>query len=176
MFLENSEIKLRALEPEDLELLYKWENETELWIHGNTLSPYSKLALRQYINDTQQYDIYHSKQLRMIVVLIDGNIPIGTIDLYDYDVRNSRAGIGILIDKPYRNKHYASQTLELMKHYAFDFLRLHQLYAYISINNHSSLKLFENAGYQPVGTLIEWVQENDRFEDVSVVQLINPKG
>lgn len=175
MFLENSEIKLRAVEPEDLELLYNWENATELWIHGNTLSPYSKLALRQYINETQQYDIYHSKQLRMIVDLIDGNIPIGTIDLYDYDVRNGRAGIGILIDKAYRNKHYASQTLELMKRYAFDFLRLHQLYAYISVSNYSSLKLFENAGYQHAGTLKEWVQENDKFEDVLIVQLINPK-
>ena len=175
MFLENSEIKLRAVEPEDLELLYKWENATELWIHGNTLSPYSKLALREYINITQQYDIYHSKQLRMMIDLVDGNIPIGTIDLYDFDIRNSRAGIGVLIDKPYRNKHYASQALELMKRYAFDFLRIHQLYAYISVSNHSSLKVFENGGYIPVGTLKDWVQEKDKFEDVLVVQLINPK-
>ena len=173
MFLENSEIRLRALEPEDLELLYKWENATELWIHGNTLSPYSKLALRQYINETQQYDIFHSKQLRMMIVNKNDGITIGTIDLYDYDVRSGRAGIGILIDKVHRNQGYAFKALELMKNYAFDFLHLHQLYAYISVNNHSSLKVFENGGYKPVGTLKEWIKVREHYEDVLVVQLIN---
>ena len=40
MFLENENIKLRALEPEDLEFLYKWENASQLWIQGNTLATY----------------------------------------------------------------------------------------------------------------------------------------
>ena len=44
MLLKNSQLSLRAVEPEDLEILYKWENSTELWIHGNTLAPYSKLV------------------------------------------------------------------------------------------------------------------------------------
>lgn len=66
MLLENHQIKLRAVEPEDLDLLYSWENETTLWIHGNTLAPYSKLVLRQYINDALEMDIYQSKQLRLI--------------------------------------------------------------------------------------------------------------
>lgn len=173
MFLENSEIKLRALEPEDLEILYQWENETELWIHGNTLSPYSKLALREYINETQQYDIFHSKQLRMMIGCKKDGATIGTVDLYDYDIRSGRAGIGILIDKAYRNKGFALKTLELMKYYAFDFLHLHQLYAYIGVSNLSSLKVFDNAGYNPIGILKDWIKFKEQYEDVLVVQLIN---
>lgn len=175
MFLENSDIKLRALEPEDLELLYQWENTTELWMHGNTLAPYSKLALREYIYEAQQYDIFHSKQLRMMVVNKYDNKAIGTVDLYDYDVRCGRAGIGILIDKDYRNQGYASKALELMKHYAFDFLHLHQLYAYIGVSNGSSLKIFESGGYQRVGILKDWIKIKEHYEDVLVVQLINSK-
>ena len=30
-FLEDEVIRLRALEPEDLELLYRWENDSALW-------------------------------------------------------------------------------------------------------------------------------------------------
>lgn len=176
MFLENSEIKLRALEPEDLDLLYKWENSSELWMHGNTLAPYSKLALRDYIYETQQYDIFHSKQLRLMIVNKSDNNAIGAIDLYDYDVRSGRAGIGVLIDEAYRNQGYASKTLELMKHYAFDFLHLHQLYAYIAVSNTSSRKIFENGGYQQVGILKDWIKIKEHYEDVLVVQLINSKS
>ena len=34
-------IKLRALEPEDLELLYQWENNDSYWLISNTVSPFS---------------------------------------------------------------------------------------------------------------------------------------
>ena len=38
-------IKLRALEPEDLELLYEWENNDSNWMISNTISPFSKYIL-----------------------------------------------------------------------------------------------------------------------------------
>ena len=38
--LENSNIRLRAPEPEDLEILYKWENDTSLWEYGASITPY----------------------------------------------------------------------------------------------------------------------------------------
>ena len=120
MILNNSQIKLRAVEPEDLDILYKWENSTALWIHGNTLAPYSKLVLRQYINDTIEMDIFQSKQLRLMICLTDNDTTIGTVDLYDIDAYHRRAGIGILIDEAHRQKQYATQALELMADYAFN--------------------------------------------------------
>lgn len=175
MILKNSSLSLRAVEPEDLELLYKWENLTDLWIHGSTLAPYSKLVLRQYINDTIEMDIYQSKQLRLMIDLVvkDEDVTIGTIDLYDIDAFNRRAGIGVLIDEKYRKNQYATQALELMAQYAFNFLRLHQLYAYISLSNTKSISLFEKANFKHVGILKEWVQRGERFDDVQLCQLIN---
>ena len=29
--MENELIRLRALEPDDVQVLYKWENDTEVW-------------------------------------------------------------------------------------------------------------------------------------------------
>ncbi|MDR2956056.1 MAG: GNAT family N-acetyltransferase [Prevotella sp.] len=173
MLLRNSQIKLRAVEPEDLDVLYKWENSTSLWIHGNTMAPYSKLVLRQYINDALEMDIYQSKQLRLMIDLLEDNTTIGTIDLYDIDAHNRRAGMGILIDEAHRQKHYATQALELMTSYAFKFLYLHQIYAYISISNIKSISLFEKTGYVKVGILKDWVQRGDKFEDVLFLQLLN---
>lgn len=175
MLLKNSQIMLRAVEPEDLDILYKWENSTALWVHGNTLAPYSKLVLRQYINDALEMDIYQSKQLRLMICLAEDEKTIGTIDLYDIDAHNRRAGIGILIDEAHRQKRYAMQALELMAQYAFNFLFLHQLYAYISISNVNSVSLFEKAGYKEVGILKDWVQRSEAFEDVRLLQLLNNK-
>ena len=53
--LESAIIRLRAPEPEDLELLYKWENDTSLWLAGNTRAPYSRFQLKQYIAGTSLF-------------------------------------------------------------------------------------------------------------------------
>ncbi len=175
MLLKNTHISLRAVEPEDLDQLYGWENSTALWVHGNTLAPYSKLVLRQYINDALEMDIFQSRQLRLMIDLTEDKITIGTIDLYEIDAHNRRAGIGILIDETYRKKGYASQALSLMADYAFNFLYLHQLYAYISVSNIKSIGLFSKAGYKEVGILKDWIQRGDKFENVQLSQLINNK-
>ena len=173
MFLENDKLKLRALEPEDLKVLYEWENDSRLWIHGNTLNPYSKQTLRQYITDSLSQDIYQNKQLRLMIDMKTDNKTIGTVDLYDFDVRNLKAGIGILIDEDYRKQNIASNTLELIKSYAFSFLHMHQLYAFISVDNEPSIKLFEKAGFGKSGTLKEWICFDNKYKAVHIYQIIN---
>jgi len=171
--LNDDIVYLRALEPEDLEVLYKWENDTRLWIHGNSLSPYSKLALRQYISDAQAQDIYQAKQLRLMITLKSNDETIGTVDLYDFDIRNSKAGVGILIDEKWRNLNYAYKVLEIIKVYVFTFLKLHQLYAYIAIDNISSIKLFEKAEFEKSGILKDWISNNSTYQNVYVYQITN---
>lgn len=173
MLLENENIKLRALEPEDLDILYKWENNTQLWIHGNTLAPYPKLALREYIATTQMADIYEAKQLRLMIECKQTKAVIGTIDMYDCDFHHRKAGIGILIEEAFRKQDFATMTLNLISKYAFEFLRLNQLYAYIAEDNTQSLKLFEKVGYQNSSILKEWIFCESQYKDVYIYQLIN---
>lgn len=176
MLLENDDIRLRALEPEDLEILYKWENDTNLWIHGNSLSPYSKLTLRQYIIDSQTQDIYQAKQLRLMIINKNKNEVVGTVDLFDLDIHNSKVGIGILIEEKDRNKGFASLSIDLIKEYVFSFLHINQMYAYISDQNKASLQLFEKSGFSKSGLLLKWIYTIDsQYQDVFIYQLINNK-
>jgi len=174
-YLENGQIKLRALEPEDLDALYKWENDADLWNCGATIAPYSKFAIKEYIADSR-VDIFQSKQLRLMIVWKDNGESVGTIDLYDFDPINLRAGVGILIDAAYRGKGIGKQALQLMKDYAFDFLLLKQLFAYVPKQNEISLQLFSKAGYSNTTYLKEWIKTNAGFEDVYVMQLICDSG
>ena len=171
MFLENEIIKLRAPEPEDLDALYKWENDTELWSLGSTLVPYSRYDLKQYILSPK--DIYESKQLRLIVEKKTETKAVGMIDLYDFDLHNRRAAVGIIIDRAYQRKGLASEALTLLCKYAFSFLNIHQLYAYIPVKNEPSMRLFGSCGFKNNGLLRDWVQTFDGYEDVLLVSLIS---
>ncbi|MEZ5197778.1 MAG: GNAT family N-acetyltransferase [Bacteroidales bacterium] len=125
--LKGTNINLRALEPQDVELLFQWENDEANWHLSNTVAPISKFVLEQYVISSEQ-DIYTSKQLRLIIEINkDGaNVPIGSIDLFDFEPTHKRAGIGILILKEYRNKGFASESLEMLIDYGFNTLHLHQ--------------------------------------------------
>lgn len=171
-FLESDNLLLRALEPEDLDVLYKWENDSELWKYGSTLTPYSKFALKDYLENSL-HDIFQSRQLRLMVVDKKSEKAIGTIDMYDFDPMNQRVGIGILLDAEYRRKGLGTEVLFLSKEYAFRFLMLKQLYAYIPLSNVPSFKLFSKCGYSKVGTLKSWIKTPKGFEDVYFMQLLN---
>lgn len=168
-FLKNETILLRAIEPEDLEVLYKWENDTDVWKYGSAISPYSKYILRQYIVDSKT-DIFESKQLRFMISLHQESSTIGTIDLYDFDALNNRCGVGIYIDSAYRKHGYAKQALNLLQNYVFDFLNVNQIYALIPKDNKASLRLFSSSQYIESGTLKQWISHNNRYEDVIIVQ------
>ena len=73
------QVRLRAMEPEDLELLYKIENDTDLWPIGATNVPYSRYVLHDYIAQASA-DIYTDKQVRLIIET-DSHHAIGLIEL-----------------------------------------------------------------------------------------------
>ena len=153
--LEFGKIRFRALEPEDIDLLFEWENDAEIWEVSNTFEPYSKYILAKYIKDSQR-DISESKQLRMIIETTEGKA-VGAIDLFDFDPFHFRAGVGILIhDEKDRKLGYASDALQLLCIYATNYLRLHQLYANISEDNLASIHLFKSNGFDLVGTKKDW--------------------
>jgi diamine N-acetyltransferase len=170
-FLENEKLLLRALEPEDLDTLYEWENNSELWKYGSTLSPYSKFALHDYLTNSLQ-GIIHSRQLRLMAIEKPTNLPVGTIDLFDYDPIHQRACIGILVDTPFRRKGYGEDILHLTAGYAFNVLHLNQLYAYIPMSNTGSFNLLCKCGYKQSGVLKNWFKTTGGFEDVRLMQLV----
>ena len=168
-FLSNGIVKLRAPEPEDLDFLFKWENNTAFWGNGSTLVPYSRFSLKQHIEEAGK-DIFETRQLRMMLVDEASNQPIGVVDLFDFDPFNNRAGVGILIDSTYQKKGFATQALLMLKNYAFNFLRMNQLHATISEKNIPSQNLFRLCGFVPAGTLKKWNKVGGDFEDVLIFQ------
>lgn len=166
-------IKLRALEPEDLELLYDWENNDSYWTISNTLTPFSKYTLKRYLENSHK-NIYETGQLRLMIDNIADKKTIGTIDIFDFDQFHKRAGLGILIaNEAYRRKGYATMALTCLIDYCFKTLQLHQLYCNILSNNCESMDLFKKQGFVESGLKKDWINTSDGYLDEYFFQLIN---
>lgn len=114
MNLEGRIVRLRAVEPEDAELLYAWENDTSVWSVSGTTEPFSRAQMERFIAaQLQGGDLFRTGQLRLIVETRAEARPVGIADLFEFDPLNRRAGLGILIhDEDDRGRGYASDAVE----------------------------------------------------------------
>ena len=164
-------VKLRALEPQDIDVLYQWENDPEVWEVSHTKTPFSKYLLKTFIKVAAQ-DIYTNKQLRLMINELKTGKTIGVVDLFDFDPMHDRVGVGILIDKEFRDQGYGSETIYLVKNYVFDVLFLHQIYCNVLEENDKSIALFIKEGFELIGNKKEWIKTRNGFKNELFFQCI----
>lgn len=169
--LKNEYISLRALEPEDLEFIHTIENDETIWALSNTITPYSRYVIKNYLENAFK-DIFETKQLRLAITLPKGKT-IGLIDVFDFDFKNHRAGIGIVLKKQFQKQGFANYALQLLIKYCFTHLQLHQLYCNITEDNNSSIALFKKQGFKLVGLKKDWTFVNGSYKNEYLFQLIN---
>lgn len=168
--LKSNKIKLRAVEPEDLDLMYLVENDTELWRCGQTTVPFSHYALKQYIAETTN-DFFHDRQLRLVIETANGT-SVGFVDLQNYNPQHHRAEVGIVIVPEQQRQGLASEALRLLAGYVSVHLGIHQLYALVPEGNKASVALFEKCGYKKTATLQDWLNSPTGWQSVMVFQKI----
>lgn len=171
LIFNNENIHLRALEPEDFLFLKHIENDDSLWHLSNTQVPFSNDILKNYILNGKR-DIFEVKQLRLVICRNLDNKPVGFVDLYDFSPRHKRAGIGIIIDKPYQNNGYAKEAIKSVMNYGFTHLDLHQFFAYIELTNIESLNLFQSCGFVKTGEQKDWNYHHGQFHTLAIYQNI----
>lgn len=162
-------VLLRAMEPEDLDLLYRIENDYDLWQVGSTNVPYSRYVLHDYIANTTG-DIFTDKQLRLIITDSSGENVVGIVDLVNFNPQHLRAEVGLVIEKAYREQGYGKAAMEELITYAREVLHLHQLYALVAKNNTDCLKLFKAIGFQQNTQLKDWLYDGKEYHDVEILQ------
>lgn len=169
--LQQPDVKLRAIEPEDLDMLYTIENDDELWGVGTTNVPYSRYTLYDYVANAKN-DIYTDRQVRLIVENHSGTA-VGMVDIIDFDPRHMRAEIGIVIQKAHRRRGYAAAALAKAVSYAVQTLNLHQLYAIVPADNDASATLFENNGFKRAAELKDWLKTGGEFQNAWLFQFFS---
>lgn len=161
-------IRLRAMEPEDLEFLYGIENDEDVWSVGVTNVPYSRRMLLDYITSSTG-DIYTDKQVRLVIEN-ERQEPIGVIDLIDFAPSHARAELGIVIQKAYRGMGYGTSVLAKILDYSKSVLHLHQIYAFVAENNENCIKMLKSAGFQSDKCLQDWLFDGEKYENALFFQ------
>ena len=170
MNIEGNLCRLRALEPEDLDAMYGWENDTDSWRVSGTVAPFSRHVLSRLI-DEQQFDIYATRQMRLVIESLNGTA-VGAVDMFEFDPQNLRAGVGIIVAPPYRKQGFALDALQTLERYVRDVLRMHQLWCSVGAENEASLALFRKAGYTECGRRKEWIVTPNGAMDEVLMQKI----
>lgn len=167
--LQDKTVLLRALEAEDIDTLYKWENDTSLWAQSSSIAPFSRKQLWEYIN-TYDGNIFTAGQLRLMIISRENNSPVGMIDLYEFDPINRHAYVGIMVSEEFQGKGYASSALRVLEQYCRLRLGMHQLASEIDCENTNSQQLFQNAGYKICGRLRSWRRQGESYKDIFILQ------
>jgi len=174
MFIKGTKIALRAMEPADALVLYDWENNRQLWPYSHTQVPFSRFLLEEFVNAAHQ-DFYTNRQLRVIITELKSDLPIGTLDLFEFEPQHNRCGLGIYIAEAHRRKGFAEESLQLALDYAFKTLLLKQVFVDVNENNLASLTLFEQAGFLKIGLKKCWHRSAlNTYENVWLLQCLNP--
>jgi diamine N-acetyltransferase len=161
-------VQIRSLEPNDATTLYLWDNNPDLWHVSESPGPVSLHILQQMCSDGPQALLEHGQQRWMIEA---NGKPIGTVELFDYQPKHLRAGVGILIGSPEnRNRGYGLLALEKVLQLGFEVFGITNFWATIGVSNTASSHVFLKSGFQQVGIWKQWYFQKNNWEDAAMFQ------
>lgn len=161
-FLEDELLRLRAVEPEDAEMMWRVESDSTQWRENGMMAPYSMRNLREYA-ENYDADPIRTGQLRLIAELKTAGAETaesrftGIVDLFDISPTGRTAFVGIYIRAEQRGKGYATRLLRILEEYCRLLLNLRILAGKVSETNMASRTMFEHAGYRLEGELKQWL-------------------
>jgi len=158
------DIKLRAVESGDLEMLRELINdpETEDMTGGYSfpVSEYQQLKWFENLNNNKN-------ELRTVIE-INGRGGIGTAALSDIDWKNRTAEIHVKItdNKELRGKGYGTKAAKAIVKYAFDHLNLNLIYGHMNEYNIPSQRMLEKCGFKKDGVLRNRIYKNGKYHNI----------
>lgn len=165
-------VTLRPLEPDDIDLLYRWDLDIELnilkgWTPRRSLHAFRQVYEQRIIqtSDTNiRFGIQYEDHL------------VGFVELGLIDHEQQRAAIGIAIgDKQVWGRGIGTTALRLILDYGFTVQGLERVYAEIYGFNARSLRLMQRAGFQQEGMLRQHELHNGKRQDLYIFGLLKPE-
>ena len=167
--LETDRLILRRLELSDAtDMFNNWCNDDDVtrylpWdSHGN-ISVTNEL-LDMWVKDYENAYVY-----RWIVVLKDGNIPIGTVDVVNKDIDNMVFELGHCYSKESWGKGIATEVFECVIGFLFNEVGVEVITAKHNENNPASGKVMQKVNMKYDGTLRSRVIDKVTKERVGLV-------
>jgi RimJ/RimL family protein N-acetyltransferase len=156
-------VRLRPVEPEDADALYRWHNDEEVMRWLQMYFHESLAGLRKRIADRRENS--HGKVTFCIETLQERK-PIGVVALRDADPVNARAEVDIYIgEQEYWGGGYGTDALRTVCRYGFDTMRLHSIELGVVEENTRAIRSYEKVGFQVDGRLRQSFFRDGKWHD-----------
>lgn len=165
-FWETDRIRLRQVEPDDWEVFYEWDFDSQMMRNLDDL-PFPK-SVERYKHDTQEEAKEAAKDdkfMLMIEEIATGTVA-GAIDSHTTNPRVGTFAYGVTIREAYQRRGYARESILLLLKYFFEELRYQKCTVNIHEWNEASIRLHESMGFIKEGQHRRMLFTQGRYWDV----------
>ncbi len=166
--IQGQKTKLRAIERGDLPVFVRWFNDPEVRQYLLMYMPMS-LAEEEKWFERQLED----QNNRVFAIETTDGVHIGNCGLHDFDWKNSKAELGIVIgEKEYWSKGYGSDAVRTLVGFAFGEMNLHRVQLEVYDFNPRALHCYEKCGFQVEGRQREALFRNGSYHDILIMGIL----
>jgi RimJ/RimL family protein N-acetyltransferase len=149
--IAHGQVYLRAAERDDVPLFVRWLNDARTTRTLSMIAPISvpmEEGWFERVVANQGHDGYH-----FVICLLADDRPLGTIGLFELDLRNGSAGLGISVGDPAdTGRGYGTDALRALVGWGFDMLRLERIWLDVYAFNPGARAVYERLGFVFEGT------------------------
>jgi RimJ/RimL family protein N-acetyltransferase len=157
-------VRLRAREPGDAELLYRWFNDSEVTRYLSLRYPVSRGTEGRFIEQHGQ-PTYQDASFA-VETLAEGEL-IGGVGLLAVSPEDRRAELGIAIgDRARWDGGYGTDTMVTVCRFGFEMMNLHRIELAVYAENERARRVYERVGFRVEGVRREAAWKFGRWHDL----------
>lgn len=163
-------VKLRAMEPAEAEMLWRWNHDPEIMRWMDDGHPQSLARVAESLGKRPENT--YGDVLLGIEVLADGKL-IGLVRLRDAEPETGCAELDIYLgEKDYWGHGYATDAMRAMCRYGFEKMRLHKITLTVVVENHAAHRVYQKVGFVDEGRLREVFRRDGRWYDMFTMGML----
>ena len=158
--IENSQIGLKRTLPEEIDLIFKMENQVE---NVKFVSPYNKKRHLEVIEnkDEEHLTVWQKKTTKIVGFIILSGLQNPNLSLEFRRIVIQEKGKGI-----------GRQCLQLVKRYCFDELKFHRLWLDVFEDNLRAIHLYQSEGFKKEGKLRDAIRQGENYKSLLILSIL----
>ncbi len=162
--LTGERVTLRAIERDDLQRLWEFNNDLAVELAGGGDPPMPQ-SYERLVADLEREWQKGGRDDSLFAIEVDGAI-IGLCQLSNFNQTARNAELGITIgDKEYWGQGYGSEAIALLLHYAFQYRNLNRIWLWCHGANQRGIRAYKGCGFVEEGRLRQHVWSNGSYDD-----------
>ena len=171
---KGDKVLLRAVERDDLETLWRWRNDLDLWLLMEDAPP-APTSFAEYEAAYERRVAEPDESWVRFAIEAGGRL-VGECSMFDFDPLARSARVGILIGDPRdRGKGLGADAVNVLLAYAFLHRNLHRVELDTLATNTAALRTYRAAGFVEEGRLRDHAWVGGHHVDTVVLAVLRPE-